>query len=397
MDALTYLSGIAVMLILGILATILARKLKTSNILFLLIIGIIIGNTSLRNIEIFQFPADFLISLAILTLAIIVFDGSSGFHLRELDALSTKTFEVVIVFMLFNIILLTTVLNFFFYGFTAQGILFGIILAVIMAGTDPASVFILLGDRPHKVLQFLRIEALLNTPIMVLLPFLLLDLLTTTTPLFNTFIEFIGPFLQQVIVGVGTGVLIGAIVFKVMRTWYSESVSPVAVIAAALLSYVLSENLGGNGVLAVAVLGLLFGNTYVKQKGTLQDFSKITAYSLEILVFVLIGLFVTLPTDPLFWACSLAILLAAMLSRFLTLKLVMHEEHRLREIIFMTLNMPKGIAVAVVVLSFFLTNIEGLTPVLNLCIILLLYTLVLSSTVTRFGKYFLKQEIKQEK
>ncbi|MBR9703442.1 hypothetical protein GOV10_05355, partial [Candidatus Woesearchaeota archaeon] len=269
MDALNYLTGIAVILILGILLTIFSKKLKTSSILLFVLAGMFIGNTPLKELPVFTFPTTFLVSIGILTLAIIVFDGSSRFNVRELDALSAKALEAVVLFMLFNIVLVTTVLNIFYYGFTAHGILFGIILGIIMAGTDPASVFILLGDKPHKVLQFLKVEALINTPIMVLFPFLLIDFISAETSAFFTFVDFIGPFLLQIIVGIGTGVLIGAIVFKAMRRWYSESLSPVAVISAALLAYITAENLGGNGVLAVAVLGLLFGNTYVKQKGTL--------------------------------------------------------------------------------------------------------------------------------
>lgn len=392
MEAISYLTGISVILIMGILLTILSSKLKTSNILMFVLAGIFIGNTPLKDLPIFNFPATFLVSIAILTLAIIVFDGSSRFDLRELDALSARALETVLLFMLFNVILITVVVNIFYYGFTAHGVLFGIVLAIILAGTDPGSVFILLGDKPHKVLQFLKVEALINTPIMVLFPFLLIDLISTETSAFFTFVDFIGPFLLQIIVGIGTGVLIGAIVFKAMRKWYSESLSPVAVISAALLSYIMSENLGGNGVLAVAVLGLLFGNTYVKQKGTLQEFSNITAYSLQILVFIIIGIFIKLPTDPWFWYASFAVLGSVLISRFCALHIT-NQEYKLREKIFMTLNLPKGIAVAVVAFTLLLLNLEGFEPILNLMIIIMVYTLIISSITDRFGKYFLRFEI----
>ncbi|MBR9703464.1 hypothetical protein GOV10_05465, partial [Candidatus Woesearchaeota archaeon] len=206
---------------------------------------------------------------------------------------------------------------------------------------------------------------------------------------------FIGPFLLQIIVGIGTGVFIGAIVFKAMRTWYSESLSPVAVISAALLAYITAENLGGNGVLAVAVLGLLFGNTYVKQKGTLQEFSNITAYSLQILVFIIIGISISLSQDLLFWFASFAILATVLLSRFAVLY-ISNKEFKLRERIFMTLNLPKGIAVAVVAFTLSLQALEGFTLILNLMIIIMVYTLIISSITDRFGKFFLRFEIQPD-
>lgn len=392
MEAIQYLTGIALILLIGIIASIFAGRLKTSNILFLVFAGVIIGNTQLQELSIFQFPTEFLISIAILTLAIIVFDGSSKFNLKELDTLSFKGLEVTMLFMLFNIITVTTALNFFFYGFTAQGIIYGIVLAILLSGTDPASVFMMLGDTPNKVLQFLKIEALINTPIMVLLPFLFLEL-NVGDELFSTFLDFLSPLLMQIIVGIGSGVLVGVIVFKIMKRWYSESLSPLAVISSTLLAYILAENLGGNGVLSVAVLGLLFGNTYMQKKGSLLEFSTITAYSLQILVFVFIGTIVTFPTELNFWLASIAILAASLLARFAVISAIL--DYKLREKVFMALNMPKGIAVAVVALTLALSQIENFEPIINLTIVILVYSLILSSVTTHFSKYFLKQKIEQ--
>ena len=49
---------------------------------------------------------------------------------------------------------------------------------------------------------------------------------------------------------------------------YSEILSPVTLIASTILTYILAEELGGNGVLAVTTLGLFFGNVYIKRKLT---------------------------------------------------------------------------------------------------------------------------------
>ena len=65
--------------------------------------------------------------------------------------------------------------------------------------------------------------------------------------------------------------------FKAMKRTYSEVLSPVATITAALLSYILAENLGGNGVLAVTTLGVFFGTITVKKKVHLQEFSSMFA------------------------------------------------------------------------------------------------------------------------
>ena len=59
---------------------------------------------------------------------------------------------------------------------------------------------------------------------------------------------------------------------------------------AAILSFILAENLGGNGVLAVTTMGLFVGNMIVKEKGSITEFASLFSLMLELLVFVLLGL-----------------------------------------------------------------------------------------------------------
>ena len=61
-----------------------------------------------------------------------------------------------------------------------------------------------------------------------------------------------------------------------MKKYYSYTLSPLAMITAAVLTYVGAEALGGNGVLAVTTAGLMFGNLYhVKHMRKLQEFGEI--------------------------------------------------------------------------------------------------------------------------
>ena len=155
-----------------------------------------------------------------------------------------------------------------------------------MVGTSPDVVLSMLKNEKHKIVEFLRIESIINTPLTVLMPFILLDLYNTLNlqeVIFSKLLEQLKPFITQFVVGIGAGVLIGLIISKVMKKAYSETLSPLALVTAALLTYILAENLGGNGVLAVTVMGLLFGNFYVKQKEQLYSFSTIFENSLLIL------------------------------------------------------------------------------------------------------------------
>lgn len=62
----------------------------------------------------------------------------------------------------------------------------------------------------------------------------------------------------------------------------------------------------------------------------------------------------------------------------------------MKEKLFMSLNVQKGIAVAVVVFSLATLDIGGIGMVLNLALAFMLYSIILSSVILRVAKFFIK-------
>ena len=315
MDALLFLTNLVVILFLGVIFTIISKKLRISNVLVLILLGLFMKfiNAVMNQNDIFKFDfsASFLVAISILGLAMVVFDGSSRFKLKEVDAMSSHSLRLVGIFLLFNIILVAFVTNLlFFNSFSAENIIFSLIFAIVVSGTDPGSVFFMLKNKSNRIVKFLELEAIMNTPIIIIIPFLLVDFINNLTGagLVVGFVNLVSPFLLQLFVGVGVGIIIGVVLFKSIRKAYSARLTPLVVMIAALLSYILSENLGGSGVLAVATLGLVFGNVYIKHKAELQEFSSLFSDSLEILVFVLLGFIIEIPFTWSFFLKSLIIL-----------------------------------------------------------------------------------------
>ncbi len=389
MDVLTYLTSIAVILLIGLLISILSNKLRITNILLLIFAGIASTFIKYKGQAIFQFSPEFLISIAILALVMIVFDGSSRMKFKELDTLSYKALQVTFITIIFNLIFIGfTTFILFFNKLTITNIILALVFSVLMAGTDPASVFILFKKKTSKVFEFLKVEAIVNTPIIVILPFVLLEFVTGGEGV--SVLTQIGPFLQQIVTGVGTGIVIGIIIFRIMKKTYSEEYSAIALLTATLITYIIAENLGGNGVLAVATLGLLFGNMYVKKKTRLSEFSSILSTSLEILVFVLIGVVTELPWEIWFFVKSLALFLILILCRYLSLKISIGKNSTTKELLFMALNMPKGIAVAAVIFSIALIEVSGISILVNLTLITMIYSLVVSTFISWSAKSFIE-------
>jgi NhaP-type Na+/H+ or K+/H+ antiporter len=388
-EVLVFLTYFSVILLIGLLTSIISHRFKIPNVLLLLLIGIGMGRIYYNGTKLIQFPDLFLTGISILALVMIVFDSASRFKLSKFDYFSLHTLWLSIVFLIFNMVFLTGLTMLIF---DVKSLFLALVFSSLMAGTDPAAVLSMLRNSTNKVFEFLRLEALLNTPLVVLLPFIILDLRNTFSEdlAIVHIVDQIIPLLQQFVVGIGSGVLIGLIMFKFMRKRYSLVLSPLAVITSALLAYIIAENLDGNGVLAVTSMGLLFGNVYVKQKLQLQSFSTVFSNSLEILVFVLIGLIVALPISIEFFLKSLFLFIIYILIRYMSVVFSLRGmDFTHSEKLFIALNAQKGIAVAVVVFSFASLGVSGIETILNLVLAFMLYSIIFSAIVVKFHGLFI--------
>ncbi len=371
--------------------------------LLLILTGMLLGSLKLQGQQLISFPTEFLSGVAILALVMIVFDGTSNFKMREIDEMSVRILKLVFTFMFLNIIFLTlaTLLLFRFESLSFfHELALALIFVFINCGTDPGTVMVMLKDSKSQIPKILQIESVMNTPFMVLLPFIVIDVLDNLQSgvILSQIAQQAVPFLNQFAAGIGSGVMVGIVFFKFMRKQYSERLSPLAIITAALLTYTLAENLGGNGVLAVTTLGLFFGNMIITKKEQLIEFSSVFALALEILVFVFVGLIVEIPISLDFFIRSVGLFLIYLVIRYLSIYFVFRKDKTTKEILFMTLNVSKGIAVASIVFALttlftnpanILYNLAGVNSLLNLTIAFMIYSIVLSTVAVRYENYFL--------
>lgn len=391
-ETLLYLSYLGIILLIGLLCSVLSKKIRIPNILLLIFVGIALGNIYYKGQPLIQFPQVFLTSIAILALVMIVFDSSSRFKIREFDTLSMSSLKLTIIFLILNATLLSLLT---FYIYKPASWILAVLFAVVMSGTAPSAIMIALKGAKTRVFELLEIESIINTPLIVLIPFLILDIIENLKGKFliTELTTQIIPFAQQLVTGIGAGILVGLIIFKIMKKRYSPTLSPLTIITAALLTYLIAEHLGGNGVLAVTTMGLFFGNVYIQHKRKLQEFSETFATFLEILVFILIGMIIKIPLTFSFFISSAYLFIAYLFIRFLSVHIsFIGPRYTFKEKLFMTLNIPKGIAVAVIVFMLAASAVTGIKPILDLILIFMIYSIVLSSIVTKFSKYFTKVE-----
>jgi len=213
--ALTIITQIGLMLLLGILFSLVAGKLKLPKILLLLIAGIVLGNLTYNGQDLIQLPELLLTGIGLFALIMIVFDSAASFRIRQVDIFSAPALKLTAIFLVINMIILTFVTK---WVLGLETFFFAALFAALMSGTSPSVTLSLLGNTKNRVVNILELESLVNTPIIVILSLMMLDFATDVKKVaLDTFLQQIMPFLAQIITGIGAGIVVGLIVFKIMK------------------------------------------------------------------------------------------------------------------------------------------------------------------------------------
>jgi cell volume regulation protein A len=290
----------------GVLVANIMKKVSVPDTFLLLLVGLVTGPTIWRHPAVARF-IDFIIVdvnamsvvpdfLRTLALILIVFTGAFNLNFDEL-----KKFSDISVTLAFLLVFLNTVV----LGIAAK-LIFGLswipalLIGAIISGTDASVVFTF--EEPLKkygdVLSILKVESILNSPLSVLIPVLFLDLLeispgTIVAPTF-----YLSQFWQMIVAGIGSGVVIGLGISKIISRMLKEY-SSLIITSIALLTFGLSETVGGSGMLGVAVAGFIIGNLGFPHKDRVKEFQSEFSDMLRISVFTLLGAQIFLDLNPL--------------------------------------------------------------------------------------------------
>jgi NhaP-type Na+/H+ or K+/H+ antiporter len=107
----------------------------------------------------------------------------------------------------------------------------------------------------------------------------------------------------------------------------------------------------------------------------------------------LVGIIIKIPLDYWFFAKSILLFGIYLIIRYMAVQICFSRlNYSVKEKVFMSLNVPKGIAVAVVVFILATYEIEGIQPILNLILVFIVYSIILSTIVVKASKKFLEAE-----
>ncbi|PIY60634.1 hypothetical protein COY95_00775 [Candidatus Woesearchaeota archaeon CG_4_10_14_0_8_um_filter_47_5] len=372
MEVLSVLTLLAVIVLAGALCSFFSRSLRLPKALLLLLSGMSL-RFLLRSQPLGEWGMVFLSALALLMLIMIVFEAGLQLRIREFDTLSGEALRFAGAGLVLRLALISGAV----YALFSLRSFIGALLFAVLVAPDWSMVQRVTG-KESRVTEFLGRESRISSLLAIFAVFIVIGVVQTSEQTSGVLaLDFIGqaaPVLQHLVTGVAVGVVLGLIGLRILRK--VEAFSSLAVAGFVLFAFVLAESLRGNGVLAVAALGLLAGNLGVRKRTGPAEVSAFFSGLSEwvaVGVFVLAGCVAEIPLNPVFLAKTLALFVLLVLVRFiafLIISIIPQGETggtvvaggairnikntlrwTLREKAFMSLSAPPGIVTAAIVLA----------------------------------------------
>lgn len=276
----------ALVLVVGIAAQVTAQRLRIPAILLLLGLGVVLGPAVLGVVQPDVY-GDGLRAIVSISVAVIVFEGAMLIDARQLKHCSRSVLGLITVGALTTFALAAVAAHLIVGLSWKISFLFGAIVSV----TGPTVISPILKRLPlnHRLKTTLEAESVFVDAVGVLLTAAVFSYVTGSAE---------GPHagLVQIGVNLATGVAVGSLTALLLKftltraSLQAPEVIRVAVLAAALLGYSLSEALAHeSGIAAVAVAGLMAGSLKLPEEETIRRFKgDLTLVALS-LVFILLA------------------------------------------------------------------------------------------------------------
>ncbi len=298
---------ILLLLLIGCLVALVARRFKVPYTLALVVAGALLGLVHLEELEVFHLSSEVLFTFL---LPALLFEAA--FHLDLADF--RKNAVSILTLAMGGVCLSAALTGAFLYGaLVPTGLYPGLtpavaaLFAVVISATDPISVLALFKTLgvPRQLYLLVEGESLLNDGVAVVL-FLIVAAVFGVEVGHASHVELHGAqetilyALRTFVTMAGGGILIGAgvglFLSGLMRQFDDHLVEITLTTVVAFGSFLLAEELGSSGVLSTVTAGIVTGSLGAKYgmstrtRLAVEDFWEYAAFVANTIVFLLVGL-----------------------------------------------------------------------------------------------------------
>lgn len=301
----TYLLAAGMIILACVLLNRISDKVGVPILLIFILLGMSFGSDGIWKIAFddFQF-AEQLCSAALI---FIMFYGGFGTNWEQAKPVALQAG----ILSTLGVVLTAAVTGLFCYLALGMGLLESLLLGSVISSTDAASVFSILRSKKlglkENTASLLELESGSNDPCSYMMTALVLTVMAgSTTPgavAYMIFAQFAYGILVSMAVAAFAVFMLGRFRFG------ADGFDTAFVIAMALIAYAFSSYIGGNGYLSVYLVGIILGNSRIKNKATLVSFFDGITGLMQMTVFFLLGLLSFPSRLPAVMGVSLAVAL----------------------------------------------------------------------------------------
>jgi NhaP-type Na+/H+ or K+/H+ antiporter len=357
-----------VVVLAGVSITLACRRLKIPSAFFLILAGLLLGSLRHNGQRLVYFPQEYLANFGVMALCIVVFGLSMKFQWKEFDTLTQRASKMALIFFIMCLIVLGIGAAILFH---ISNLYLVIIFASLAAAFSPGIIAYAMRKKPFNgftafsgnsvcnVQKLLVLESEIIGPMAILIPFIVIGIMHIGIQAADAE-SHVAMVLQHFLGGLGAGIIMGIILFKIMRKYYLGRVTPILLIVSVIVTYLLAEGAGGNGIIAVGIFGLFFGKVYVKGKKQIYLFIEALNGLLGMLLFVLVGISVSMPADSGFYAKAAMLFALYLLVRWVSANAAYAKSpYSDKEKLLMALDAPHGLPMAAALLCLFTLSLEA--------------------------------------
>jgi len=285
MTNILLISGI--LLVVSVFSSKMLYKYGIPTLLIFLSLGMLLGSDGIGGI--YFDNAILTQQISTVGLAFIMFYGGFGFNWNMGKPVAPQS----IILATLGVVLTAFLVGVFSYLVFDISFLEGMLLGSVISSTDAASVFSILRSKKLNLkgglASMLEMESGSNDPISYMLTIVVLAMLTN-----NGQISVVQLLSKQIIFGLAVGFAVALIaVYSLKRIRLDiDGLYPIYTIGLVLIGFSLSEWIGGNGLLAVYIIGIITGNSKFVHKRSLVHFFDGLSWLMQIILFFTLGLLV---------------------------------------------------------------------------------------------------------
>jgi potassium/hydrogen antiporter len=323
--------------------------------------------------------------IGVVALIVILFDGGMSIGWRRFRRAAVPIASLGLLGTLATAAVIAGFAHYLFdFGWTTSWI-----LGAALSPTDPAVMFSILGDKEirGRTGTILEGEAGVNDPVGIALMIGIIEFATSDS---GSYWGIIQEFALEMTIGLAVGLAGTAALIFLMRhvRLPSEGLYPLRTLAAAGIIYGLASVAHGSGFLAVFIAGLALGDLDIPYKRQIRRFHTSLASLAEIVVFVGLGLTVSVTQlfDEGIWldGLLLAIVIAFVARPLALAPLLAAIRLRFGEKVFIAWGGLKG-AVPILLAAFcILAGVEDARRVYEIVFVVVLFSVIVQGASLPF-------------